>query len=471
MSESKPTTLPENAPDETAPPGERRRLRGGKPVGVALLGGGTVGGGVLTLLDRERERLAARVGAPLEIRRVVVRDPSKARVEACRPEWLTTDAEAAIDDPAVELVIEVMGGEDRAGALVERALRAGKSVVTANKALLAARGQSLLALAAEHRADLAFEAAVGGGIPVVRALRDQLAGDRVERLFGILNGTSNYVLTQMSEHGRSFEEALAEAQAKGYAEADPTLDVDGHDAAHKLVVLAMLAFGAEVKPQEFAIEGIREIATVDIEHAARFGYVVKHLVVGCDHGDALEMRVHPTLIPRSSVLANVSGVLNAVKIEGRALGPCVLTGRGAGAFPTAVSVVADVIDVARSIVAGASGLQTRSVTTARRPLRPAGLTEVRWYLRFSVADRPGVIAKIASALGDAGVSIEQIVQGALGATHPPEPGSGEPVDVVLTTRRAREDAVRRAIAAIELGAIEGEPFVRQPARCLRIEDP
>ncbi len=445
--------------------GERRRLRGGKPVGVALLGGGTVGGGVLTLLAAERERLAARVGAPIEVRRVLVRDTAKARVPACDPAWLTTDPAAVLDDPDVELVIEVMGGEELAGDLSVRALSAGKSVVTANKALLAARGKELLELAAENRADLAFEAAVGGGIPVIRALRDQLAGDRVERLFGILNGTSNYILTQMTEHGQSFEDALAEAQAKGYAEADPTLDVEGHDAAHKLVVLAMLAFGAQVSPGELSIEGIRGLEKADIEHAARFGYVVKHLVVGRDHGDALELRVHPTLIPRTSVMANVSGVLNAVKIEGRALGPCFLSGRGAGDMPTAVSVVADVIDVARSIVAGASGLVTRSVAVARRPLRPAGLAEVRWYLRFPVADRPGVIAKIAAALGDAGVSIEQMMQG----TPPGDPGAA--VDVVLVTRKARDESVRRALASIELGAIEGAPFLRRPARALRIEDP
>lgn len=445
--------------------GERRRLRGGKPVGVALLGGGTVGGGVLTLLAAERDRLTARVGAPIEVRRVLVRDAAKARVPACDPAWLTTDPAAVLDDPDVELVVEVMGGEGLAGDLAVRALTAGKSVVTANKALLAARGPDLLTLAAEHRVDLAFEAAVGGGIPVIRALRDQLAGDRVERLFGILNGTSNYILTQMAEHGRSFDDALRDAQAKGYAEADPTLDVEGHDAAHKLVVLAMLAFGARVDPAGFVIEGIRGLETVDIEHAARFGFVVKHLVVGREHGDAVELRVHPALIPRTSVMANVSGVLNAVKIEGRALGPCFLSGRGAGDLPTAVSVVADVIDVARSIVAGASGLVTRSVGVGPRPLRAAGLSEVRWYLRFPVMDRPGVIAKLAAALGDAGVSIEQMMQG------PPPGDPTAAVDVVILTRTAREDAVRRALAAIELGAIEGAPFLRQPARAIRIEDP
>jgi homoserine dehydrogenase len=461
MSERHPS-----APSDTSPPGgERRRLHGGKPVGIALLGCGTVGGGVLTLLARERERLAARVGAPLEVRRVLVRDPKKVRVEACDVRWVTTDVDAVMSDPEVELVVEVMGGEGLAGDLVERALRAGKSVVTANKALLAARGKQLFALAAEHRADLGFEAAVGGGIPIIRALRDQLAGDRVERLFGILNGTSNFVLTQMTELGQGFAEALADAQARGYAEADPTLDVGGFDAAHKLLVLATLAFGAEVTEGEIAIEGIRELEAADIEHARRLGYVVKHLVVGRDHGDAIELRVHPTLIPRSSVLANVSGVLNAVKIEGAALGPCVLSGRGAGDLPTAVSVVADVIDVSRAIVAGAPGLVTRSVAIARRPLRAAGLTEVRWYLRFPVADRPGVIAKLAAALGDAGVSIEQIEQG-------PPPAEGDaPVDVVIVTRTAREDAIRRALAAIELGAIEGQPFVRRAPRALRIEEP
>jgi homoserine dehydrogenase len=445
--------------------GERRRARGGKPVGVALLGCGTVGGGVLTLLAGEASRLAARVGAPIEVRRVLVRDAGKPRVAACDAALVTTDPEKVFADPDVELVVEVMGGEGLAGDLVERALASGRSVVTANKALLAARGQALLACAAEHRADLAFEAAVGGGIPVVRALRDQLAGDRVERLFGILNGTSNYILTQMADKGWTFDDALRSAQEKGYAEADPALDVGGGDAAHKLVVLSMLAFGAQVDAKDLVVEGIADLEAADVEHAARLGYVVKHLVVGRDHGDALELRVHPTLIPRSSVMANVSGVLNAVKIEGRALGPCFLSGRGAGDMPTAVSVVADVIDVARSIVASAAGIATRSINLTKRPLRPTGLSETRWYLRFAVADRPGVIAKLAAALGDAGVSIEQIVQG----PPPNEPEAS--VDVVLTTRVAREDAVRRAIAAIELGAIEGASFVKKPPRALRIEDP
>jgi homoserine dehydrogenase len=432
---------------------------------VALLGCGTVGGGVLGLLASEHDRLAARVGAPIEVRRVLVRDLGRARAASCDPSLLTTDPGAVLADPDVEIVVEVMGGEGLAGDLVERSLAAGRSVVTANKALLAARGGRLFALASEHRADLAFEAAVGGGIPVVRALRDQLAGDRVERLFGILNGTSNFILTQMTEHGQRFEDALRDAQSLGYAEADPTLDVGGFDAAHKLLVLAMLAFGAEVPADAVSIEGIEKLEPVDIEHAARLGLVVKHLVVGRDHGDALELRVHPTLIPRTSVLANVSGVLNAVKVEGRALGPLWLSGRGAGAGPTAVSVVADLIDVARAIVGGAPGLSTRSVAPSRRALRPLGLTEVRWYLRFSVADRPGVIAKLAAALGDAGVSIEQMVQG------PPPSDPAAPVDVVLLTRTARHEAVHRALAAIELGAIEGEPFVRQPPRALRIEEP
>ncbi len=450
-------------------PGERRRARGGKPVGVALLGCGTVGGGVLTMLAGEAARLTARIGAPLEVRRVLVRDAAKKRVPACDASLVTTDPDQVLSDPDVELVVEVMGGEGMAFDLVERALSSGRSVVTANKALLAARGKALLSCAAEHRVDLAFEAAVGGGIPVVRTLRDQLAGDRVERLFGILNGTSNYILSQMAEKGWSFDDALRSAQEKGYAEADPALDVGGGDAAHKLVVLSMLAFGAQIDANELVVEGIADLDAADVEHAARLGYVVKHLVVGRDHGDALELRVHPTLIPRSSVMANVSGVLNAVKIEGRALGPCFLSGRGAGDMPTAVSVVADVIDVARSIVANAAGIATRSIALTKRPLRASGLSETRWYLRFPVVDRPGVIAKLAAALGDAGVSIEQIVQGPPAMVGPSEADAS--VDVVLTTRVAREDAVRRAIAAIELGAIEGASYVKRAPRALRIEDP
>jgi len=286
----------------------------------------------------------------------------------------------------------------------------------------------------------------------------RFASDWVERLVAIINGTCNYVLTRMREGGQTFAAALAEAQEKGYAEADPSLDVDGGDAAHKLVVLAMLAFGASVDPAAVSTEGIRGIDETDHRFAARFGYVIKHLAVGRDLGDAIELRVHPAFVPSTSMLANVSGVLNAVLLHGRALGPSLVYGRGAGDLPTAVSVVSDILDVARSILAGVPGMQTRAIALEPRPVLPMAAVVSRYYLRFPVADEPGVMARLAGALGSAGVSIEQIVQEG-------QAGDGGPVEVVMITHRAREGAVRDAIEAIGR-----EPFLAAPARLLRIEE-
>jgi homoserine dehydrogenase len=439
---------------------ERRRPRGGAPIQIGMLGCGTVGGGVLRLLADNARYLSERVGVPLVVRRVLVRDVDKERVPVLDRATLTTDPDQVVDDPAIELVVEVMGGEEPARSLVERAICNNKCVVTANKLLVATHGADLIQLSQLGRIDLAFEGAVGGGIPIIRTLREALASDWVERLTGIVNGTCNYVLTKMREEGCSLESAILEAQQRGYAEADPSLDVDGHDAAHKLVILAMLAFGARVDHAAVPVEGIRGVEEADHRYARRFGYVVKHLAVGRDLGETIELRVHPALVPQASVLANVSGVLNAIALHGRALGPSLLSGRGAGDLPTAVSVVADILDVARSIVLGVPGMQTRGISMEARPLLPLADVETRYYLRFRVADRPGVMGRLATALGDAGVSIEQIVQEGL-------PADGDlPVDVVIITHRAREGAVRAALAAIERGA-----FLTGPARLLRIEDP
>ncbi|MFT3776233.1 MAG: homoserine dehydrogenase [Minicystis sp.] len=447
-------------PPPSEHPERRRSLRRG-PIQIGLLGCGTVGGGVLRLLHDNARYLGERVGVPLEVRRILVRDLDKERVPEADRALLTTSAEAVLADPEIDMIVEVMGGEEPAGQLIERAIQQGKGVVTANKMLLAHRGPRLLDQAVERRVDLAFEGAVGGGIPIIRTLRDSFASDWVESLVAIINGTCNYVLTRMREGGVSLATAIREAQEKGYAEADPTLDVDGHDAAHKLVVLAMLAFGARVDQAKVSTEGIRTIDETDHRFAERFGYVIKHLAVGRDLGESIELRVHPAFVPKSSMLANVSGVLNAVLLHGRALGPCLVYGRGAGDLPTAVSVVSDILDVARSIIAGVAGLQTRAISMGPRPLLPMGEVVSRYYLRFPVADRPGVMARLAGALGDAGVSIEQIVQE--GGAEPT--GDGKPVDVVMITHRAREGAIRAAFEAIAR-----ESFVMAPARLLRIEE-
>jgi len=454
-----PPHAPAKALASPASPVERRRFRNGSAVQIGLLGCGTVGGGVLRLLADNARYLGERASAPLEVRRVLVRDLEKERVPECDRSLLTTNAADILDDPEIDLVVEVMGGEDPAGGYVERALEQGKGVVTANKMLLAMRGPELVDLAIARRVDLAFEGAVGGGIPIIRTLREAFAGDWVESLTAIINGTCNYVLTRMREAGISLAEAIREAQEKGYAEANPSLDVDGHDAAHKLVVLAMLAFGARVDHRAVSVEGIGAIDETDHRFADRFGYTIKHLAIGRDLGASIELRVHPALVPRSSVLANVNGVLNAIHLEGRALGPSLVYGRGAGDLPTAVSVVADILDVARSIVAGVAGLQTRGITMAPRPILPMSEVTSRYYLRFPVADRPGVMAGLAGPLGEASVSIEQMVQqGASGDGAPP-------VEVVMITHRAREGSVREALAQIEK-----QPFMIAPPRLLRIED-
>jgi homoserine dehydrogenase len=428
-------------------------------VTLGILGCGTVGGGVLQLLTRNADKLAERVGAELELRRVLVRDLDKPRVDECERELLTTDADEVLHDPEIDLVVEVVGGEEAAQTFVRTALTQKKGVVTANKLLIATHGLELLQLAAENEVDLAFEGAVGGGIPIVRTLREAFASDRVTAITGILNGTSNYVLTRMLDDDLSMADAVADAQRLGYAEADPSMDVGGHDAAHKLAILSVLGFGGWIDQKAMHVEGIEAIEPVDHRFAERFGYRIKHLVVGRDAGGPLELRVHPALIPQRSVLANVSGVLNAVLLEGEALGPCLVYGRGAGDLPTAVSVVSDVLDVARSIARGVAGLQTRSIHFSRRELRPMADVRTRYYVRFTVRDEPGVMAKLAGCLGEEGVSIEQLVQDGI-------PAEGEPATVVLLTHEASEAALGRALAALAR-----ESFMVDPPRLLRIEDP
>lgn len=427
---------------------------------VGLLGCGTVGGGVVQLLRANAAYLEARVGAPIDVARVLVRDPAKDRVPELDRGRLTTDPEVVLGDDSIDVIVEVMGGLDPAQGLLVRAIEAGKQVVTANKMLLALRGLDLLERAKKRGVDLAFEGAVGGGIPVIRVLRDALASDTIASLSGIVNGTSNYILTRMRADGLSFDVALKEAQAKGFAEADPELDVDGGDAAHKLVILAMLAFGARLDGAKIPTEGIRGVEPVDHELAERFGYVIKHLAVAKEKaaagGGPLELRVHPALVAKDAPLANINGVLNAIAIEGRALGPCLLSGPGAGDLPTAVSVVADLVDVAVAKRSGVAGQSTRAVRLASRTVAPMADVEGRYYFRFSVFDRPGVLARITGALGERGVSIEQLVQQGRGSTN-------VPVDVVMLTHDAKESSVQAA-----LGAIGASDFVAKPPRMIRV---
>ncbi|HZU82154.1 MAG TPA: homoserine dehydrogenase, partial [Polyangiaceae bacterium] len=345
-----------------------------RTLGVGLLGLGNVGSGLVKLLDDNREAIVARTGARLEVRRILVREVDKPRLVDVDRKLITTDGKSVVDDPSIAIVVELIGGEDAARDLVLAAIRNGKHVVTANKALLAVHGDEIFAAAEQRGVQVLYEASVCGGVPIIRALRDGLASDRIQDLYGIVNGTSNFILTKMADEGRAFDEVLAEAQAAGYAEADPSLDVDGWDAAHKLCILTSLCFAVRVRPSQLLVEGLRDVAPIDFRYAERFGYVIKPLAIAKDHGDSVEARVHPTMIPERFLLASVQGVFNAVYVTSQALGPSMYYGRGAGMMPTAVAVVSDLIDVARDIVgSAATGLPLRLHIRGwkDRPVRPS----------------------------------------------------------------------------------------------------
>ena len=430
-----------------------------RKIRIGLIGCGVVGQGVMRLLRENAAAIEGRLGGGIEVRKIVVRDTAKSRGPHVDKALLTRDHELVLGDPEIDVVVELAGGVEQPGAYVQRALASGKSVVTGNKALIADRGTALLALSQEKGVDLYFEAAVAGGIPVIRVLREALVSDQVVGLRGIINGTSNYILTQMQENGLSFEVALKQAQAEGYAEPDPTLDVSGGDAAHKLTILATLAFGARVDLSSVTTEGIDRVQALDIAFARQFGYVIKLLGVARQtEGGQLDVRVHPTLVDRNHPLAHINGALNAVYIEGAALGPCLLSGYGAGALPTAVSVVSDIVDVGRNIFSSSTGRVPISAFSAQRTAKVRDIAEYRgrWYLRFSVLDQSGVLGRLATTLGEHDVSIEQMVQ----EGHQKD----EPVSVVLLTHPAREGNLRAALAEIDK-----KKLLVEPARALRIE--
>ena len=411
-----------------------------RPLSVALAGLGTVGAGTLQILRANAELIAARAGRPIAVTAVAARDRSRDRgipLDGLR--WYD-DPVALAHDPAVDVVVEAIGGsEGAARATVEAALAAGKPVVTANKALLAVHGAALARSAEMRGVPLAFEAAVAGGIPVIKALREGLAANRFQRVTGILNGTCNYILTQMRERGREFAEALADAQRLGYAEADPSFDIDGVDAAHKLAILAALAFGRPVDFSAVHVEGIRNVTALDIKLAEELGYRIKLLGIASCSEAGVETRVHPCMVPASHPVATVDGVFNAVVAEGDFVGRVVLEGRGAGAGPTASAVVADLIDIARNRHTPVWGAGLDDL--APLPSLPMEERTGAYYLRLMVVDRPGVIADVTGALRDSGISLESMLQRGR--------APGEAVPVVLTTHDSSERAMRKAIARIE----------------------
>jgi homoserine dehydrogenase len=422
---------------------------------LGIAGLGTVGAGVVRLLEKHADLIAARAGRRLVVGAVAARNRRKDRgLDLAGVRWFG-DPVALAEDPDIDLVVELIGGsEGAARATVEAALARGKPVVTANKALMAHHGAALARLAEENRAPLAFEAAVAGGIPVIKALREGLAANQVARVYGILNGTCNYILSTMRETGREFAEVLAEAQKLGYAEADPAFDIDGIDAAHKLALLTSLAFGTEVNFAGVSVEGIRHVSALDIAYAAELGYRIKLLGVAriTEHG--VEQRVHATMVPLGTPIAHVEGVFNAVVAEGDFAGRVVLQGRGAGAEPTASAVVADLIDLA----AGRSVPTFTVPAPALKRLPPAPMERHAgaYYVRLMVVDKPGVIADVAAALRDEKVSMEAMIQRGR--------APGEAVPVVITTHDTDEAAMRRALATIgRLATVLEEP------RMIRIE--
>ena len=433
------------------------------PVRIGILGLGTVGGGTVSLLRRNAEPLKRRLGRPLEVTRVAVNDPNKARPVELDGIDVTTDAESICTDPDVDIVIELVGGVDNAEPLVRKALEHGKPVVTANKALLAERGNELFRFAGEKGVDLAFEAAVAGGIPIIKALREGLAGNRIESVHAIANGTANYMLSRMRTEGMEFGEALKEAQDLGYAELDPTFDVDGIDAAHKLALIAAVAFGAPINYEALHIDGIRDITREDILYADELGYRIKLLAITKQGpGGGIELRVHPALVPQQAMLASVEGVFNAVQVVGDAVGPTLYYGPGAGADPTASAVVGDLVDVARTLGASPEyrvpylGFRADGMQEPR--WAPVDEVETEYYLRMQAEDQPGVLAQVTRILSEEGISIEAIRQ------KEPRPGATD-VPVVLLTHTTKERAMRKAVAAID-----GLDVINGPSQLIRLEE-
>ncbi len=424
-----------------------------KPVKVGLLGLGTVGGGTFNVLRRNAEEIERRAGRGIEISYAAAREYDSAQLPGIQNIRVSDDAFAVVDDPDIDIVVELIGGYEPARELVLKAIANGKHVVTANKALIAVHGNEIFAAAQKQGVMVAFEAAVAGGMPIIKAVREGLAANRIEWIAGIINGTGNFILTEMRDKGRDFADVLAEAQALGYAEADPTFDVEGIDAAHKLCILGSLAFGIPLQFDKVYTEGISRITRDDVEFAEQLGYRIKHLGVTRRTVAGVELRVHPTLIPEKRLIANVDGVMNAVLVQADAVGPTLYYGAGAGAEPTASAVVADLVDVTRTLTADPENrvphLAFQPDALSDLPILPMEDVETAYYLRLCAADRPGVLADVTRILGDGGISIEAVIQ--------KEPAEGEEkVAVILLTRRVREKHMNAAIEQIEsLDSIEG----------------
>ncbi len=431
-----------------------------RQVNIGIVGGGTVGGGVFKAVHENGGLLASRLGIRFSVTRVAVRSLKKKRAVAIPKNLLTTDWRPVVNDPQVDIVVELMGGTTTARQVVLAALKAGKPVITANKALLSAHGEELFAAAGRHGTNLYYEASVAGGIPIIKVLREGLIGNRITRIYGILNGTCNYILTRMKLEGLDFAEVLAEAQALGYAEAEPSLDVDGHDAAHKAGILASLAHGFWVNPDQLYVEGIRHVSQLDIQFAGRLGYTIKLLGIvkkesagGSTKKARVQVGVYPALVPNSHVLASVNHVFNAILVRGDVVGDTLYYGRGAGQDATASAVLSDLADAALDLKCDSRNRVPPFVPHEREgAVLPMGEVVSQYYLRLSVVDRPGVLARIAAILGRARIGISSVMQ--------PEGHEGESVPLILMIHDATNAAMGRALAQIaRLPVVKGAPVM------------
>ncbi len=425
-----------------------------KPVKVGVLGLGTVGGGTVNVLKRNAAEIARRAGREIIITRASATDLNKQRICDTQGIALTTDPYEIINDPEIEIILELIGGAGPVKDMVLKAIENGKHVVTANKSLIALHGNEIFAKAREKGVIVAFEAAVAGGIPIIKAIREGLSGNQIEWVAGIINGTGNFILTEMRDKGRDFADVLAEAQALGYAEADPTFDVEGIDAGHKLTILASIAFGIPLQFDKVYTEGITQITRTDVEYAEQLGYRIKHLGIARKTPEGIELRVHPTLIPERRLIANVDGVMNAILVKGDAVGPTLYYGAGAGADPTASSVVADVIDVVRALTSDPENrvphLAFQANSLADIPILSSDRFKTSYYLRLNAEDKPGVLAEVTRILAAHQISIEAIIQ--------KEPLENETsVPIILLTQITLEKEMNAAIAEIEaLNTVTGK---------------
>ena len=417
-----------------------------KPINVGLVGVGTVGGGTYAVLERNQEEITRRAGRGIVVRMIADRDLEKARQLAGKGVIVTADANEVVSDPDIDIVVELIGGYTVAKELILKAIDNGKHVITANKALLASHGTEIFAAAQKKGVMVAFEAAVAGGIPIIKALREGLTANRIEWIAGIINGTSNFILSEMRDKGLTFDTALKQAQKLGYAEADPTFDIEGIDAAHKLTIMASIAFGIPMQFEKVYTEGIAKLTREDIRYAEELGYRIKLLGLTRRTPNGIELRVHPTLIPTRRLIANVEGVMNAVVVKGDAVGATLYYGAGAGAEPTGSAVVADLVDVTRMHTADPKHrvphLAFQPDLLSDTPILPMEEVETSYYLRLRVLDKPGALADIARVLADLSISIEAMVQ--------KEPSEGEEqVDIIMLTHRALEKNINTAIARIK----------------------